>query len=381
MTLPDRQTVGAWTLALGLGTVGGWIFTRLGTPLPWMLGAIFANLAAAMTGLRPKVPQPLRLGMVAVLGVMLGSAFTPGILDQLGSWGVSLAGLFFYVILSTGAVILFFRRVVRFGPVTSYFAAAPGGLTEMILVGTSMGGDERVISLVHAIRILITVFTLPFLYQMFAGYERPAGGLPPADAVITAADLGLLAGSAVIGAVVARPLRLPAYFLTGPMIGSAVVHLAGLTAAHPPPVVVALAQVVIGAAIGSRFAGVPLKAMRDTFLAALGSTSIILVVAAAFAGAVQGLTGIPFTSLILAFSPGGVAEMSLIAISLGRDVAFVSTHHLVRIIIVVMLAPLAFRLLRGWVAPPEAGEGGAEGGGQAPPAQDAAAPARDRSRP
>lgn len=359
MTLPDRRTVGAWTLSLGLGAAGGWIFTQIGAPLPWMLGAIFANLAAAMAGLRPKVPQPLRFGMVAVLGVMLGSAFTPGIFDHLGDWVVSLAGLLFYVVASTGAVILFFRRVVRFGPVTSYFAAAPGGLTEMILVGTSMGGDERVISLVHAIRILITVFTLPFLYQIFAGYDRPAGGLPPADAVVTATDLGLLTASAVIGALVAKPLRLPAYFLTGPMIGSAVVHLAGLTAAHPPPVAVALAQVVIGAAIGSRFVGVPLKAMRDTFVASLGSTSIILVIAASFAWTVQALTGIPFSSLILAFSPGGVAEMSLIAISLGRDVAFVSTHHLVRIMIVVMLAPLAFKILRRWL-----GEEGSDGGGR-----------------
>ncbi|GAA0576576.1 AbrB family transcriptional regulator [Caenispirillum bisanense] len=369
MKAPDRLTVGAWGLALALGGAGGWLFTKIGTPLPWMLGAIFFNLAAAMAGLRPKVPNPLRLGMVAVLGVMLGSAFTPDIVDHLGDWVVSMAGLFVYVIVATSAVILFFRRVVKFGPVTSYFSAAPGGLTEMIMVGTAMGGDERAISLVHSIRILITVFTLPFLYQLFVGYERPEGGLPPADAFLTGTDLGLLAASAILGAGVARLFHLPAFFLTGPMLGSAVVHLAELTAAHPPPVVVAVAQVVIGASIGSRFVGVPLKSMRDTFFAALGSTSIILVVAAVFSVAVQAMTGIPFSSLILAFSPGGVAEMSLIAISLGRDVAFVSTHHLVRIMLVVMMAPLVFSLLRNALAPPgtpeaPGGGSGAGGGGE-----------------
>lgn len=349
MTLPDRHTLCAWGLALALGAAGGWIFSWIGTPLPWMLGAIFANLVAAIGGLTPKIPPPLRMTMVTVLGVMLGSAFRPDILDSLADWVWSLAGLLFYVVAATGLVILFFRRVVRFGPVTSYFSAAPGGLTEMILVGTAMGGDEKVISLVHSIRILLTVFTLPFLYQMFAGYERPDSGLPPVEDALTAADLGLLLASAVIGALAAKAVRMPAYFLTGPMIGSAIVHLAGLTAAHPPPLAVAVAQVVIGAAIGSRFVGVPLKAMRDTFLASLGSTTIILVTGAAFALVIQAATGIPFSSLILAFSPGGVAEMSLIAISLGRDVAFVSSHHLVRIIIVVMLAPLAFRLLRTWI--------------------------------
>lgn len=359
MTRPDAGTLRAWGLALGLGGAGGWLFAVIGAPLPWMLGAIFANLCAALAGLTPAVPHGLRIAMITVLGVLLGSAFTPDILDQLGNWVLSLLGLFVYVIAATGLVILFFRRVVRYGPVTSYFAAAPGGLTEMILVGTSMGGDERVISLVHAIRILITVFTLPFLYQLFAGYERPEGGLPPADAVLTATDIALLAAAAVVGALAAKAIRLPAYFLTGPMIGSAVIHLAGLTAAHPPPVVVGIAQVVIGAAIGSRFVGVPVRNLRDTFLAALGSTSLILATGALFAVGVSAATGIPFSSLILAFSPGGVAEMSLIAISLGRDVAFVSTHHLVRIMIVVMLAPMAFRLLRRWLPLSEEPSGGA----------------------
>lgn len=346
MTLPDARTVGAWTLALALGGAGGWLFSLIGAPLPWMLGAIFANLAAALLGFAPKVPHGLRISMVTILGVMLGSAFHPGILETLDDWLLSLSGLALYVVVATALVVLFFRRIARYGPVTSYFSAAPGGLTEMILVGTAMGGDERVISLTHSIRILITVFTLPFLYQLFAGYERPEGGLPPVAEALAAADLLLLTASAVVGALAARAVRMPAYFLTGPMIGSALVHLAGLTAAHPPPLAVGLAQVVIGAAIGSRFVGVSFRALRDTFVVALGSTALILATGAAFGLVLAPLTGIPFSSLILAFSPGGVAEMSLIAISLGRDVALVSTHHLVRIIIVVMLAPLAFRLLR-----------------------------------
>ncbi len=40
----------------------------------------------------------------------------------------------------------------------------------------------------------------------------------------------------------------------------------------------------------------------------------------------------------------GGAEMTLIALALGVDPAFVSTHHVVRIFLVVVLAPMAFRL-------------------------------------
>ena len=55
--------------------------------------------------------------------------------------------------------------------------------------------------------------------------------------------------------------------------------------------------------------------------------------------------GIERAALLLALSPGGVAEMSLIALSLDIDVAFVSTMHAARILFIVVLAPLAFRLL------------------------------------
>ena len=40
------------------------------------------------------------------------------------------------------------------------------------------------------------------------------------------------------------------------MLVSAAIHLAGLTAGKPPGVLIAAAQIVVGAALGSRFSGV-----------------------------------------------------------------------------------------------------------------------------
>ncbi len=58
------------------------------------------------------------------------------------------------------------------------------------------------------------------------------------------------------------------------------------------------------------------------------------------------VSGLPAVPLTLAFSPGGLAEMSLIAIAIGADAAFVATHHVVRIFMIVVIAPLAFKLMR-----------------------------------
>jgi uncharacterized membrane protein AbrB (regulator of aidB expression) len=73
---------------------------------------------------------------------------------------------------------------------------------------------------------------------------------------------------------------------------------------------------------------------------------MLLVITLAFSLVLNWITGIPLPALVLAFSPGGLAEMSLVALALGVDAAFVSTHHIVRIVLIVSLVPLTFRAFR-----------------------------------
>jgi hypothetical protein len=122
------------------------------------------------------------------------------------------------------------------------------------------------------------------------------------------------------------------------------VHILGWTTAKPPFELVAAAQVVIGTAIGCRFAGVTAELLLRTAAAAAGGTVVLLSATIAFAVGLAQLTGLPAVPLMLAFSPGGLAEMSLIAIAIGADAAFVVTHHVVRIFMIVVFAPLAFKL-------------------------------------
>ena len=160
-----------------------------------------------------------------------------------------------------------------------------------------------------------------------------------------AADIAVLGACAVVGLVLGKLIRLPAYRIVGPMLLSSAVHLAGWTATAPPWEVVAIAQVVVGSAVGSRFSGVPLARVLKTIGVSLGSTGLMLVTTVLFALALSRFTGIDFEPVVLAFSPGGLAEMSLIALSLGIETAFVAAHHVLRIGMIVIAAPLIFKAL------------------------------------
>ena len=59
------------------------------------------------------------------------------------------------------------------------------------------------------------------------------------------------------------------------------------------------------------------------------------VLAFVFAELVHLLAGEPLAAAFLAFAPGGLAEMSLIALSLNMSVIYVTAHHVLRIVLAV----------------------------------------------
>jgi membrane AbrB-like protein len=337
----------AYALSLGIGIVGGAIFAYFRLPLAWMIGAMCANTAASMMGYDVKVPRQLRALMIVVLGVLLGASFTPDLPARVGAWWPTMLALFAYVGIGTALLFVYFTRFCGYDVATAYFASSPGGLNEMVTVGGAMGGDERLIALTHACRVLLVVMAIPFYFRFFGGYTAPASLLPAiGGGDISLDDAGILVVCGVLGVIAARLLRLPAYAMLGPMILSAVAHMTGLSEAKPPALLVAIAQVVLGCAIGARFAGTSARLVRDAMLMSIGATIALMAMTVVFSLVLSRLTTLSADNVLLAFSPGGLAEMSLVAIALQSDAAFVATHHIARILIVITCAPLVFKLTR-----------------------------------
>jgi uncharacterized protein len=336
--------------ALAIGAAGSTLFARLGLPLPWLLGALAATTVASLAGLPLAVPGALRQPMIALLGVMLGGAFAPERLAGAAAWLPSLAALPFYVVMVGAVILLYLRRMSDFDRPTAFFAATPGGMSEMIALSDQLGGDQRRVSLVHGTRLLFIVFSIPFLARAF-GSNPAAAPRSLALGEIDPVAFALLAVAGVLGYLFARRVRLPAATFVGPLLGSAAVHLAGWIATEPPYLVLALAQLVIGSSVGARFSGTPIRLVLRALALGAGATLLMLLITFAFGGVLHGLTGLSLALLLLAFIPGGFAEMSLIALGMGVDPAFVVTHHSLRVFLVVLIALPVFAWLErcGWM--------------------------------
>lgn len=340
--------IGGTLPALAIGAIGGAIFLALRMPLAWMLGSMFLVAVVALAGggrhIPLKVDKRLRELMVTVIGVMLGSAFKPEMIDRAGEWLDLMILMLVYVPLATLVCYQVFRRLGGLDPVTSYFSATPGGLQEMTLIGEHYGGDPRSIILTHAIRVFMVVMTVPVYFRFVEGLDVPSmtPGVHLADMPLQ--EGLLLLGCGIVGWFGAGLLRIPAARLVGPMLVSGAVHLAGLSSAQPPPELVAVAQVAMGAALGVRFVDTPIREVGRIARLAVIATALMLAISVAMTIGFSRISGLATEAVMLVLSPGGLAEMSLVALALGVEVAIVSSMHVFRIVVVVILAPVAFRL-------------------------------------
>lgn len=318
---------------LWVGLAGGLIFYWLNVPLAWMLGPLVANLLVSLTGLPVGIKPRLRGWFLGSLGVILGGQASQDTLAQASNWPASLAILSFGVALIILGVAFYFRKVAGFDKASSWFSAVPGAMTSMIMMGGQAGGDERKITLAHALRLTFVVLLVPSLFWFF--FTPPDAASNP---LFQEPDnLWLLLGIAPAWWLGKR-LRLPTPEFTAPLFMSVAAALSGHAFAGPQ-VLVAATFLVLGGSIGARFYGTRLQEILWLGKHALGATLVALSLAAFTAAIMYWLLEIPFATALLTMTPGGVGEMAMVALALGVDPVFIAAHHLFRILALMLLIP------------------------------------------
>lgn len=329
------------TFAIGLAGVA--VFHVVHLPLPWLLGPLFACLAAALMGVPLKGVKPLNDAMRGILGVAVGATFTTTLLVSMASMWSTLLLIPLMVLCIAALGVPYFQRIWGFDFATSYYSAMPGGLQDMVLFGQEAGGDIRALSLIHATRVMVIVVALPFLLQWVwdANLDNPPGA--PASS-LPFSQMALMVFCALAGWQIAKRVGLFGASILGPLLLAAVFALAGVLQHRPPAEAIWAAQFFIGTSVGAHYAGVTGAEVRKDVAAAVGFCVILLILTVIFAEAIHLLNLAPPMETILAFAPGGQAEMTVLALIVGADMAFVIAHHVLRIFVVILGAPLAKRM-------------------------------------
>ncbi|MEP3298506.1 MAG: AbrB family transcriptional regulator [Pseudoruegeria sp.] len=331
-------------LTVIIASFGTVVFWGLGLPLSFLFGPMFACLIAALCGAKLEGFGQISVAARTILGVAVGAAITPDVVDQLPQMALSVALIPVFIFLSGLIGLPFFHRICGFDRATAYYAAMPGGLQDMVVFGQEAGGDVRALSLIHATRVLILVSLAPILMTTLLGasLDNPLGA-PLQD--LPFSEMLLMIAAALIGWKGGERIGLFGASILGPMILTATLSLTGFIHTRPPAEAILTAQFLLGSAIGAFYVGVTLKELRNTVVSAVVFVLILAMVATVLAEILVLAGFAQPLEAFLAFFPGGQAEVTMLAIVAGADLGFVIVHHLTRIIVVIVGAPIMANLL------------------------------------
>ncbi|MCY3874987.1 MAG: AbrB family transcriptional regulator [Rhodobacteraceae bacterium] len=214
----------------------------------------------------------------------------------------------------------------------------------MLNLGEQAGGNVRAMSLIHATRVLMISSLVPFAITLFWGLDlnRPPGK-PAIDIPLHEIAIMILAG--IGGWQIAARIGIPGSSIIGPLILTAFCTLSGLINSRPPAEMILIAQFIIGLAVEARYSGMTSEELRKYVVAGVAYTAIVGVVSVTMIFIVVRALRLEPLDALLSFLPGGQPEIPVIALAAGSDIAFVATHHILRMLLVIVFA----QAFSGWL--------------------------------
>jgi membrane AbrB-like protein len=329
-------------VALAAGALCAW----LRTPIPWMLGPLFAIAALRIAGVDVRAPPGARYMGQWVIGTVLGLYFTPSVLRHLGSvWYLPVAGAACAIAIGYASAAVL-ARIARLDRTTSLFASVPGGAAEMATLGERFGARVDRVAAAHSLRLLLVVAIVPAAFTL-AGV-RSADAYLPGPEHFDAVGFALLMGATLAGAFVARRFDVPNAFVLGALFIALPLTAFGIELSSVPDVVSNAAQLLLGCALGARFQPDFLHGAPRFVVGVVVSVLVSIALAAVLGAGLALASRQPVSTLVLGMAPGGIAEMTITAKALQLGVPLVTAFHVTRLVVLLLVTGPLFERARAW---------------------------------
>lgn len=322
--------------ALGglIALMGAQLAVWANMPLPWLLGPLLAVASFRLATLPVACSVAIRCTGQWAIGASLGLYFTPQIVVMISShWVLVLIGMFFALFLGASGTFLLYRL----GGVdirTAWFSSAIGGASEMTALSERYGGRADLVASAHSLRILMVVVVIPFGFQAWG-----VSGLDPSLAgprEVHIAGLILLIVLTASGGFLFQRLGLPNSWVLGPLMVSMLLTMSGIEPSAMPDAFSKAGQLFIGWSLGDKYRPAFFRAAPRFLSVVFLFTTIAIALAFCLSLFLGLVTDVPLPALMLAYAPGGIAEMAITAKVLQLGVPLVTAFQVSRMVLVVV---------------------------------------------
>ena len=335
-------------VTLAIAAAGGLGFTLAGIPGGALSGAMLAVAVAAALRIAAPVSLATRIAAMAVSGLSVGSAASPETVRNIVTYPASILVMALAVYATTAASALMSVWLSRWSRTTAVLAGVPGAMSYVLSLAMTPGlkADVPQIVVVQMGRLLFLVAGVPLLIAESGTHLAPLGFTRTDPWWMVAAMLPATA----VGGWLFHRFKVAGGVMFGSLLVSATLHATGIAPGRVPPAIMIAGQILIGAWAGSRFVGFDWVLLFRSLKGALAAIGAAMLVALAFAAFGAAVLHLPFAAALLAYAPGGLEAMTMLAFGLSIDPLFVAAHHFARVLVINFSMPF---VMRHWVEKPE----------------------------
>ncbi|HEX2385842.1 MAG TPA: AbrB family transcriptional regulator [Candidatus Binatia bacterium] len=320
--------------AIAVAVPAGYIFHLLHTPIPWMIGPMVAVAALNLWGVRMHSPPYARQMGQVILGSAVGLYFTPSVVRELaGNFPVILAAtVAVFIVGGLGAVTL--SRASGVDGKSTFFASIPGGAMAMAVLAEKYGAEVSPVAVAHSLRVSLVVILIPFALT-YGGIPLVASAYRPEVPLDYQILFPWLLAGCIAGEVSER-LHMHNGYLLAPIFLGAGLTMSGVQLSAVPRGFTDFAQLMFGLVLGARYERAFFVRHKLFIPFALLNSMFILFASVVAGMLLSWMFDLPLATMLLATSPGGLAEMTITAQALKIGVPLVVAFHLFRVIVVNM---------------------------------------------
>lgn len=345
---PHAAGVRRWLLLLLATSVAGLGGAAVGVPSPALFAGLLVGLLFALrTGWDLDVPGPAARFAQGVLGVSLGVLVQSSTLTEIGRNAGPILGVTLATLGVTVLAGLAMSRLTGLDRPTASFGMVAGGASGIVAISRDLGADERLVAVMQYLRVLVIVVLAPVV----AGVAGGGGSGAPTPAGVAggwAEGTLALAVCLVVGAGLARLVRLPAGSLLGPLIVAAALALLDVPLMAPvPSALLQASYIAIGLSVGLRFTVASLRHAARILPATLLMIGVLIAASAGLGLLLVPLTGVGALDAYLATTPGGLYAVLAAASTSDVDATFVLAVQVLRLFAMLLAAPLLAHWLAG----------------------------------
>jgi len=335
-----------------VGALAGLAFERLAVPASWLLGPMVVAVVYACIAEEPlRVPRRCFSASQAIVGCVLARAFDPELMRMLAhAWSIMLAVVIAMVLLSAAIGWMLARFGTMDAP-TATLGSTPGAASAMTVLAIDYGADPRVVAFMQYMRVVLVVVIAAMLARFgFHEIARPPAAFMTDQGHHATRDMLITLGIAVVGAPLAKTVRLPSGNMLGPMILGSVLGAAGLVHITLSWWLVNAAYLTLGLTVGLLFSRESVRYVIGVLPQLLLGTLALLVGCALLSLVLVHFAHVDPLTAYLATSPGGMDSVAVIALSGPANLPVVLSLQAARLFIVILTGPGIARFVASHVA-------------------------------